>query len=440
MSSILIGLLSFVVLLAMVFVRVPVGLAMLACGWAGSWMVIGTPWPFLNQMKQVTYSTFSDYTLSVVPLFLLMGQFSAMGGISQSLFKNAQNWLGHRRGGLAMAAIGACAGFAAISGSSMATAATMGQVALPELRRNGYSGALATGTLAAGGTLGILIPPSLVLVVYASITEQNIAKLFICAFVPGFLAALGYMIAIRVYVWFNPGEAGLRERIPWATRLKDLLYIWDVLLIFILVLGGIYGGFFTPTEAAAVGAFGTFLIALVKGGLTRAQLMRAVFQTAALSATLFFILLGAGAYNSFLALTQLPQETAAWVVQFGLSPWLIIALMLILYFILGGPMDSLSMILLTIPIFFPIVLSLDFGLTPEETGLWFGILVLVSAEVGMISPPVGMNLFIIQSMARDVPTLQLFRGVMPFIYSDVFRTILLVAFPGISLFLLRLLS
>jgi C4-dicarboxylate transporter DctM subunit len=437
MSGIALGLWSFVILLGMVFARFPIGLSMFLCGGVGYWIITGTPWPLLNQLKTVTFSTFSSYDFSVVPLFLLMGQFAAYGGISGKLFRNAENWLGHRKGGIAMATIGACAGFGAICGSSMATAATMSQVALPELRRNGYSGALATGTLAAGGTLGILIPPSIILVIYASLTEQNIAKLFVAAFVPGILAAFGYALAIRVYVHFHPEEGTRLDRKAYGDRFRDLAKIWDIVILFLLVLGGIYGGFFTPTEAAAFGAFGSGLIAWARGGMTREKLMEAIIYTAVASAMMFFIVLGAGLYNSFLALTQLPQQAAEIVVGFGLSPWTILTAILILYLILGGPMDSLSMILLTIPIFFPIVMSLDFGLTPEETAIWFGILVLISVEVGLISPPVGMNLFIIQSMAKDVPTGQIFRGVVPFIISDVIRTAILVAFPSITLWLLR---
>ncbi|MET0596335.1 MAG: TRAP transporter large permease [Mesorhizobium sp.] len=438
MSNITLGLVSFAVLLAMVFLRIPIGLSMFLCGVGGSWIITGSPAPMLGQLKQIAYSTFSDYNLSVVPLFLLMGQFAAYGGISGKLFATAENWLGHRRGGLAMATIGACAGFGAICGSSMATAATMARVALPELRRAGYSGALSTGTLAAGGTLGILIPPSIILVIYATLTEQNIAKLFVAAFVPGLLAAIGYMIAIRIFVWRNPEEAGaLRPRMPYGRRILELARVWDIVILLAVVLGGIYGGYFTPTEASAVGAFGAGLIALARGKLTLGKLKEAIYYTAAASAMMFFIVLGAMLYNSFLALTQLPQEAAAYVVELGLDPWLVLSAILVLYLILGGPMDSLSMILLTIPIFFPIVMGLDFGLQPEELAIWFGILVLISVEVGLISPPVGMNLFVIQSMARDVPTRAIFRGVMPFIVSDILRTALLVAFPAITLTLLR---
>lgn len=438
MSNLGIGILSFVILLALVFLRVPIGLSMFLCGAIGSWIVTGSTIPILSQLKQVTYSTFSSYDFSVVPLFLLMGQFAAYGGISGKLFQTAENWLGHRKGGIAMATIGACAGFGAVCGSSMATAATMAQVALPELRRNGYSGALATGTLAAGGTLGILIPPSIILVIYASLTEQNIAKLFVAAFVPGILAALGYALTIRIYVALRPEEGGTQNpRVPYAKRWRDLSRIGDIVALFTVVLVGIYAGYFTPTEAAAVGAFGAGLIAWLRGGLTAAKLKEAIYYTAVVSAMMFFIVLGANLYNSFLALTQMPQQAAELVVSLGLSPWMILSVILFVYLLLGGPMDSLSMILLTIPIFFPIIMSLDFGLTPEETAIWFGILVLISVEVGLISPPVGMNLFIIQSMAKDVPTGQVFRGVIPFIISDVVRTAILVAFPVLTLALMR---
>ena len=438
MSGITLGIISFVILLGMVFIRVPIGLSMFTCGAVGMWVITGSPMPVLNHLKNVTYSTFSSYDFSVVPLFLLMGQFAAFCGISTKLFKVAENWLGHRKGGIAMATIGACAGFGAICGSSMATAATMTQVALPELKRNGYSGALSAGTLAAGGTLGILIPPSIILIIYASLAEQNIAKLFLCAFIPGLLAALGYMLTIRIVVWFRPSEGTVLPRVPYGQRLWNLVRVWDILIVFVAVLGGIYGGFFTPTEASAFGAVGTGLIAWARGGMNGANLREAILYTANVSAMMFFILLGAGLYNSFLALSQLPQEAATMVIELGLGPWVILSIMLVLYFILGGPMDSLSMILLTIPIFYPIIMKLDFGLTPEETALWFGILVLISVEVGLISPPVGMNLFIIQSMARHISTGEIFRGVVPFIVSDATRTAILVAFPSITLYLLRL--
>jgi C4-dicarboxylate transporter DctM subunit len=437
LTALEIGLWSFPVLLVLIFLRLPIGLAMLICGLAGTWMVSGSTIPILAKLKAETYSTFSSHSLSIIPLFLLMGQFAGLGGMSQSLFRAANAWLGHRRGGVAMAAIGACAGFGAICGSSLATAATMAQVALPELKRYGYSGALATGTLAAGGTLGILIPPSIVLVIYAILAEQNIAKLFLAAFVPGILAAIGYMIAISIYVRLYPESAGQSPRMAYGERFRALVDVWPVLLVFFAVVGGIYFGWFTPTEGAAVGAAGTGLIAWVNGGLTRKTLIESVLMTASATAMIFFIVFGAAMYNSFLALTQLPQIAASTISGQGFNPWVVMVAILILYLILGCVMDSLSMILLTIPIFFPIVSALDYGLGPEEFAIWFGILVLIVVEVGLITPPVGMNLFVINSMAKDTPIVQTYRGVTPFVISDLVRTTILVIFPVISLFMLR---
>ena len=439
MTSLELGLWSFPVLLALIFLRLPIGLAMLLVGFAGTWLVTGSSVPILAQLKSLTYDTFSSYSLSIVPLFLLMGQFATRGGLSQALFKAAETWLGHRRGGVAMAAVGACAGFGAICGSSLATAATMGQVALPELRRYGYSGALATGCLAAGGTLGILIPPSVVLVIYAILTEQNIIKLFMAAMVPGVLAALGYMITIAIYVRVKPDSAGQRDPAGRDERLTALIQVWPVLVIFALVIGGIYLGWFTPTEGAAVGAAGTGLVALFNGGLTWRGLGECITGTAISTGMIFFIVLGAAVYNGFLAFSQLPQEAANTVATLGISPWLVLLAILACYLIFGCVMDSLSMILLTIPIFFPIVSALDFGLPAEEMALWFGVIVLIVVEVGLITPPVGMNLFVINSMAPDVPLARTYGGALPFVLSDVIRVAILILFPGITLGLVRLL-
>jgi len=335
-----------------------------------------------------------------------------------------------------MAAIGACAGFGAICGSSLATAATMGRVALPELKRYGYDGGFSTATLAAGGTLGILIPPSVVLVIYAILTEQNIAKLFLAAFIPGLLAALCYVIVISIYVRLYPESAGTRDPIPMAERFSLLVDVWPVLLVFGLVVGGIYLGWFTPTEGAAVGAAGTGLIALLNGGLTWRTLIESFTVTARSTAMIFFIVLGAGFYNGFLALTQVPQELSTYVVSQGFSPLTVLSMILVFYLIFGCLMDSLSMILLTIPIFFPVVSVLDFGMSAEHMAIWFGILVLIVVEVGLITPPVGMNLFIINSMDPKTPIVRTYKAVMFFVGADIVRVILLVAFPAITLFLL----
>ena len=499
MSNLEIGIWSFPILLLLIFLRVPIGLAMFGVGLVGLNLVTDGWAVALGRLKTETYTTFSSYSLSIVPMFLLMGHFSTLGGMSQALFKAAESWLGHRKGGVAMAAIGACAGFGAICGSSLATAATMSRVALPELKRYGYAGGFSTATLAAGGTLGILIPPSVVLVIYAILTEQNIAKLFLAAFIPGILAATGYVIAVSIYVRLYPDSAGVRERIPYAERFRALIGVWPVLLVFCLVVGGIYLGWFTPTEGAAVGAFGTGIIALANGGLTWKTLLDSFFVTARSTAMIFFIVLGAAFYNGFLALTQVPQEMSAWVLEQGLSPYMILALILVFYLIMGCFMDSLSMILLTVPIFFPVIASLDFGLVSlvdmqakaalealangagegvapemlasieqaiasgveltreqmkaidirvtqgmadrialEQTAIWFGILVLIVVEVGLITPPVGMNLFIINAMDRETPMIETYKAVMFFVGSDLVRVVLLAAFPVITLFPLLL--
>ncbi len=492
----MIGLLSFPALLTLIFLRVPIGLAMFLAGFAGLFIVTGESTIPLARLKSETYGTFSSHSLSIIPMFLLMGHFATLGGMSQALFRAAEGWLGHRKGGVAMASVGACAGFGAICGSSLATAATMSRVALPELRKYGYSGGFSTATLAAGGTLGILIPPSVVLVIYAILAEQNIEKLFVAAFIPGILAAIGYMIAISIYVRVNPGSAGTRARVPYSERLHDLLKVWPVLLVFVLVVGGIYKGLFHPTEGAAVGAFGTGLIAWISGGLTRKTLSESFVVTARATAMIFFIVLGAAFYNGFLGFTKVPQEAAAWVAQSGFNPWMILIIILVFYLLLGCVMDSLSMILLTIPVFWPIMQELDFGLVSmvdlqsakldaliasgkelpqqvlaeaqallasgqelsreitkelglrgvskgalnrvntEYTAIWFGILVLIVVEVGLITPPVGMNLFVINAMDRKTPMVETYKAVLYFVASDLIRVAILVAFPIITLLLI----
>jgi tripartite ATP-independent transporter DctM subunit len=430
------GYLSFPILLILIFLRAPIGLAMMLCGIGGLYLAMGGPTVLLAKLKTETYSTFSSYSLSIIPMFLLMGQFATLSGMSSALFKAAESWLGHRRGGVAMAAVGACAGFGAICGSSLATAATMSRVALPELRRYGYSGGFSTATLAAGGTLGILIPPSVILVIYAILTEQNIAKLFLAAFVPGILAAVGYMITISIYVRLFPDAAGTREPQPYSERIRALIDVWPVLIVFLVVVGGIYLGWFTPTEGAAVGAAGTGLIALVSGNLSWKVFVDSIMSTAMSTAMIFFIVLGAGFYNSFLALSQVPQELSSFVVSQGFSPWIVLTLILLFYLVFGCLMDSLSMILLTIPIFFPVISALDFGMSTEHLAIWFGILVLIVVEVGLITPPVGMNLFIINAMDRETPMTETYKSVLFFVGSDIARVIILVLFPAITLFLL----
>ena len=437
MSNLELGFWSFPILLIMVFLRAPIGLAMLLCGFAGWYFAMGgNPNVLLNKLKSETYTQFSSYSLSIIPMFLLMGQFATLSGMSSALFKAAESFLGHRRGGVAMASVGACAGFGAICGSSLATAATMSKVALPELRRYGYSGGFSTATLAAGGTLGILIPPSVILVIYAILTEQNIAKLFLAAFIPGILAAVGYMLTISLYVRLYPKSAGTRPPQPMSERWAALATTWPVLVIFGLVVGGIYLGWFTPTEGSAIGAAGTGLVALLSGSLNWSVLRDSLFGTARTTAMIFFIVLGASFYNSFLALSGVPQFMADWVLSQGYSPWFVLSIILIFYLIFGCLMDSLSMILLTVPIFFPVISAMDFGMSPEHVAIWFGILVLIVVEVGLITPPVGMNLFIINAMDRETPMSETYKAVMFFVGSDIVRVVILVMFPAITFFLL----
>lgn len=436
MSGVELGLLAFPVLLGLIFLRAPIGLAMLVVGVGGMWAVTGSPNIVLSKFKTETFSTFSSHSLSIIPIFLLMGHLAGLGGMSRALFKAAEAWLGHRKGGTAMAAVGACAGFGSICGSSVATAATMAQVALPELRRAGYSGGLSTATLAAGGTLGILIPPSVVLVIYATLTETNIAKLFLAAFVPGIMAAIGYMLVIALYVRLYPASAGSLPRMPYTQRFRALFDVWPVMLIFLSVVGGIYTGIFNPTEGASIGALGTGLVAWASGGLDWRRLRAALISTASGTAMIFLIVLGAGFFNAFLALTQMPQIASGWIVEQGFGPWLVLACILIIYLVLGCVMDSLSMILLTIPIFYPVMLALDFGMSPEHMAIWFGILVLIVVEVGMITPPVGMNLFVINAIDRTTPIRETYGAVMFFVATDLARVVLLVLVPGITLFLI----
>ncbi|NSY39352.1 TRAP transporter large permease [Leisingera sp. ANG59] len=438
MSSFDLGLISFPILMVFLFLRMPIGIAMFTVGFVGNWIVMGTPLAILNQLKSLTVTTFSSYSLSIVPLFLLMGQFATISGMSAALFKSAEQWLGHRKGGVGMAAIGACAGFGAICGSSMATAATMGQVALPELRKYGYANGLAAGTLAAGGTLGVLIPPSVVLVIYAILAEQNIAKLFVAAFIPGLMAAAGYMIAIAIYVRLYPDSATRGPRANYVDRLRGLGPVLPVIAVFVVVVGGIYAGIFTPTEAASVGAAATALLAVINGTLSFRALRTSLEATAKSTAMIFMIVIGASVFNNFLSLAQVPQNVADYAVTLAVSPWLILVVVLLLYLIFGCLMDSLSMILLTIPIIYPALSQLDFGLQGDDFGLWFGILVLVVVEVGLITPPVGLNLFVIKSMSKEITLRETFIGVTPFVISDILRVVLLTALPFLSLWLVHL--
>ena len=436
MSSITLALIIFGIMLVFMAVRVPIAVAMFAAGSIG--YVMQTGWaPFSNFINTQAFARFASYDLSVIPLFILMGHFATQGGISKALFQFAAAVMGRFKGGLAMASVLACAAFGAICGSSVATAATITGVALPEMKRHGYSGRLATGTLAAGGTLGILIPPSVPLVIYAILTEQNIAKLFAAAMVPGIIAMLGYMAAIAIYVRLVPGQAPDVDEERTTLTLATVAGVVPIAIIFVIVFGGIYGGYFTPTEGAAVGAAATFVAALLKREMTWAKFKQCFYATAESSAMIFLIFIGADLMNSALALTQVPSQLAGVVGGWGLSPIMVVTAILLFYVVLGAVMDELSMLLLTIPIFFPMVIGLDFGMPRESVAIWFGIMVLMTVGFGLLAPPVGLNVYVVNGLAKDVPISESYRGVMPFLISDTLRTIVLLLFPAISLWLVQ---
>ena len=480
MSATSVAVLGCVLMLGLMALRAPIGLSMLLVG-AGGYMHLSSGWAFFNYMKTNSYHQFANYTLSVIPLFILMGALAERAGIAASLFKAAERAFGRSRGGLAMAVIGACTAFGAICGSSVATTATFGRAALPELLKARYDGGLSTGVIAVGGTLGILIPPSVILVVYAITTEQNIAKLFQAALIPGLLAALFYCLTIMVLVRRNPDLAPLPEAVdlPRATQprwpkvlaalvasgavigfltgtigaflaialigLALLMALTDIavmpaILIAVIVVGGIYGGVFTPTEGAAIGAIAMLAVGIITGGLGWKDVLQALRQTAETSGMIFIILLGAEVFGAFLALSRLPTTAAEFIGNSGLSPTMVLIAMLGFYIVLGAVMDELAMILLTLPVFFPVVQALDFGMLPDEVAIWFGILVLIVVGIGLTAPPVGLNVFVISALARSVPIAQTYRGVLPFLLADLLRLILVLMMPGLALWLVRLLQ
>lgn len=434
MTGLQIALLIFGVMIALMALRIPIAVSMFAAGVTG--YLIQRGWaPLSFFLNTQAYARLANYDLSVIPLFILMGHFATQGGISKALFQFAASLLGKLHGGLAMGAVFTCAAFGAICGSSVATAATITNVAYDEMRRHGYSGRLTTGTLAAGGTLGILIPPSVPLVIYAILAEQNIAKLFAAAMIPGLLAVIGYMIAIAIYVRVVPGHAPTHDVIESRDIGKSGLASLPILFVFLVVFGGIYGGVFSPTEGAAIGAFATFVVAIAKGEMTGSKFKQCFLATAESSAMIFLILLGADVMNAALAQTQVPAQLADVVKNSGLSPYMVVAGILLLYVVLGAVMDELSMILLTVPIFFPIIMGLDFGMSQEHTAIWFGIMILMTVGFGMLAPPVGLNVYVVNGLIRKkadaVPIAESYKGVLPFLISDTVRTILLLLFPGI---------
>ncbi|MGM9484400.1 TRAP transporter large permease [Roseateles sp. NT4] len=432
-----VGLVIFGLMLALMALRVPIAAAMFIPGAIGyAWM--SNDAALLNLIKGSAVARLTVYELSVIPLFLLMGQFATQGGLSKALFRAASAWVGHWRSGLAFAAILASAAFGSVCGSSVATCATITQVAYGEMKAAGYHGRLSTAVLATGGTLGILIPPSVPLIVYAILTEQNIAKLFAAAFIPGLIATAGYLAVIAITCRLRPELAVPGRRHGWGERLRALLGVWPLLAIFVVVFGGIYGGLFSPTEGASVGALATLTSGMLSGELRGEGLKRALLGTAETTAMVFMIFLGADMMNSALALTQMPTHLAEWVGGLPVPPLAIVAGVLAFYIVLGCVMDELSMLLLTIPVIFPTIMGLDlFGLAAEPKAIWFGILVLMTVGIGMLAPPVGLNVYVVNGMARDVPMNETYKGVMPFLASDVLRLLLLLFVPAVSVGVLR---
>jgi len=422
------ALLGFACIFLLALLRLPLAFAMGMVGIVGMGLTRGWQ-PALASTAQVVYETGFAYTLSVIPLFILMGNFVARAGLAHELFQAAYAFIGHRRGGLAHATVAACAGFGAICGSSIATAATMSRVAYPSMNRLGYSDSLSTGVMAAGGTLGIMIPPSTILVIYGIVTQTHIGKLFAAGVIPGLITAAGLMLTITVMTYRDPEHAPAGERTSWPDRWRALRGIWGVLLLVVVVLGGIYGGFFTATEGAGIGAAGAFLFALGRKRLTWPILWQVLVESARTTAMLFTLLIAATIFANFVNFTTLPMDLMAWITGQGLSPTMVVVSMMAVYILLGTVMEELTMVLLTIPLFFPIVTQLGFD------PLWFGVLIVMVVQIGLISPPVGMNLFVINSLLPGVKLGQIFRGCWPFVATMVAVMALLIAFPQLSLWL-----
>lgn len=420
--------LGFLAVFAMAFLRIPLALAMAIAGVAGLGLMRGWQ-PAFASTSQVIFETGFAYVLSVIPLFILMGNLVARAGMARELYTAANAFVGHRKGGLAMASIIASGGFGSICGSSIATAATMTRVAYPEMKRHGYKDTLATGAIASGGTLGILIPPSTVMVIYGIITETDIGKLFIAGILPGLVAIICLCVAVAYITWRDPAAGPPAERYNWAQRLAAVRGIWGVGLLFALVIGGIYGGVFTATEGAGVGAAGAFFFALFRGALTPRVLLDILVESTRTTAMLFTILIGAMVFTSFINFTSMPGDLRDFLLQFSPHPIMVVAVMMAIYVALGLVMEELSMVLLTIPVFFPVITGLGFD------PVWFGILIVTIVEIGMISPPVGMNLFVMNSLLPLVKLKTIFQGVWPFVMADIVRLCILIAFPAISLWL-----
>ena len=428
MSTDAIAILGFFALFALMLLRVPVGMAMGLVGVTGYAWIVG-PGPALKLVGQTSMRTVTDYTFGVIPMFMLMGALVSVSGVSRELFKAANSMIGHLRGGLGVATVLACGGFAAICGSSVATAATFSAVAYPEMRRFNYPQSFSTGVIAAGGTLGAMLPPSTVLAVYAILTQQDIGKLFMAGIVPGLLAMGMYVLTIMLIVKLRPEWLPGGQPRPWKERVADLRNVWAPLVLFVFVIGGLYGGFFTPTEAGGVGASGAFLLGLLRRKLDGPKIRQALLSATRTAAAVFTVLIGALLFGYFLTITQSPQKLTEFLTGLGIGRYGVLALIMIMYLVLGCLMDAMAMIILTVPIIFPVVVHLGFD------PIWFGIIIVMTVELGLIHPPVGMNVFVIKSVVKDVSFTTIFKGVLPFILTDIVRLVILIAFPVIALWL-----
>ena len=428
LSNEAVAVIGFVALFVLMLLRVPVGMAMGLVGVTGFGYLVGFS-PAMKLVGQTTMRTVTDYTFGVIPMFLLMGAFVSVSGISRELFRAANTFVGHWRGGLGIATIAACGAFAAISGSSVATAATFSAVAYPEMRRFNYPQSFATGVIAVGGTLGAMLPPSTVLVVYGIITEQDIGKLFIAGVIPGLLAIIMHMITIFIIGRVKPNFLPQGPVSSWQARAGAIRDVWSPLLLFLFVIGGLYGGFFVPTEAGAVGAVGAFLIGVIRGKLNGAGIRESLLQATRTAAAVFTVLIGALFFGRFLTITQTPQHVTEFFTGLGVGPYGVLALILAMYIVLGCLMDAMAMIILTVPIVFPAIQALGFD------PIWFGIIIVMTVELGLIHPPVGMNVFVIKSVIKDVSMSTIFLGVLPFVVTDLLRLAILIAVPKLATWL-----
>ncbi len=428
MSATLVGIIGLIALFVLIFSRMPVGFVMTLVGFCGFSYLVSFD-AALSVMAKDYFNIFGSYNLTVIPLFILMGQVAFHAGISSRLFDVAYKFIGHWPGGLAMATIGACAGFSAICGSTNATAATMASVTIPEMKKYNYKDSIATGVVAAGGSLGILVPPSVIFIIYGIMTEQSIGKLFMAGILPGILLTLFFILAIGIWVTLRPDIAPRGPKTDMKEKLMSLTGLVDTIILFCLVMGGLFFGIFTPTEAGAIGAFGTILLAVIKRNITMKGLMAAVFETTRISCMILIIVAGATVFGHFLAITRIPFDMASWVGGLSLPSYAIIGIIVLIYLVGGCFIDALALIMLTVPIFYPVVLTM--GYDP----MWFGVVIVLVTQIGVITPPVGINVYVVQSVAWDVPLGVIFKGVLPLLVALIAATVLIIFFPQIALFL-----